>query len=167
MKFFLYSSKMSRCSSFRTNTTADEDPYLKNDGIIYSQARLITLPSSVLIRSLFGLCSVFVRSLFGLSRIKTTLTLILFTFNHEFVMGKITGGQLSGAVGKMVFYSYNDTEYVRMAPGKRSKKSWSERQQLNWQRFSALTAFWSQFRYSQVVRSGRLRQTGEQLTQRF
>jgi hypothetical protein len=65
-------------------------------------------------------------------------------------MGKIRGGQLSGAVGNMVFYSFNDTEYVRMAPGRRSEKSWSERQRLNWHRFSTLAAFWSQFRYSQV-----------------
>lgn len=65
-------------------------------------------------------------------------------------MGKIVGGQLSGAVGNMVFYSYNNTEYVRMAPGKRSKKSWSERQVLNRKRFSALAEFWNQFRYTQV-----------------
>ncbi len=65
-------------------------------------------------------------------------------------MGKVIGGQLSGAVGSMVFYSYNDTEYVRMNPGKRSKNSWSERQVLNRQRFSALAAFWRQFRYSQI-----------------
>lgn len=65
-------------------------------------------------------------------------------------MGKVKGGQLSGVVGKLVFYSFNDTEYVRMAPGKRSKKSWSERQMLNQQRFSALAAFWRQFRYSQI-----------------
>jgi hypothetical protein len=37
-----------------------------------------------------------------------------------------------------------------MAPGKRSKKSWSERQVLNRKRFSALAEFWNQFRYTQV-----------------
>jgi hypothetical protein len=65
-------------------------------------------------------------------------------------MGKVVGGQLSGAVGNMVFYSYNDTEYVRMNSAKRSKNSWSERQLLNRKRFSALAAFWRQFRYSPV-----------------
>ena len=65
-------------------------------------------------------------------------------------MGKVKGGQLSGSAGNLVFYHYNDTEYFRMAPGKRSKKSWSERQLLNRKRFSALAAFWRQFRYSPV-----------------
>ena len=65
-------------------------------------------------------------------------------------MGKVIAGQISGAVGNMVFYSYNDMEYVRMNPGKRSKSSWSERQLLNRKRFSALAAFWRQFRYSPV-----------------
>jgi len=65
-------------------------------------------------------------------------------------MAKVLGGQLSGAVGNMVFYSYNDMEYVRMTPSKRSKNSWSERQMMNRERFSALAAFWRQFRYSPV-----------------
>jgi len=65
-------------------------------------------------------------------------------------MGKVVGGQLSGAAGNLVFYHYNDTEYFRMNPGKRSKRSWSERQVLNRKRFSALAEFWKQFRYSEV-----------------
>jgi len=65
-------------------------------------------------------------------------------------MGKIKGGQLSGVAGNMVFYNYNDTEYFRMVPAKRSKNSWSERQILNRQRFSALAAFWVQFRFTQI-----------------
>jgi hypothetical protein len=65
-------------------------------------------------------------------------------------MGKIKGGRLSGAAGNLVFYSYNDTEYFRTAPGKRSKRSWKERQVLNRQRFRAMSAFWMQFRYTPV-----------------
>ena len=65
-------------------------------------------------------------------------------------MGKIKGGRLSGVAGNMVFYSYNDTEYFRVIPRKRSKSSWSERQVLNRKRFSALAAFWRQFMYSPV-----------------
>jgi len=65
-------------------------------------------------------------------------------------MGKIKNGQLSGVAGNMVFYNYNDTEYFRVVPKKRSKKSWSERQVLNRQRFSALSAFWMQFRGTMV-----------------
>jgi len=65
-------------------------------------------------------------------------------------MGKIKGGQLSGVAGNLVFYNYNDTEYFRVVPGERSKKSWSERQLLNRKRFSALAAFWVQFRFTQI-----------------
>lgn len=65
-------------------------------------------------------------------------------------MGKIKGGQLSGVAGNMVFYNYNDTEYFRVVPGKRPKKSWSDRQVLNRKRFSALGAFWVQFRFTQI-----------------
>ena len=50
----------------------------------------------------------------------------------------------------MVFYNYNDKEYFRVVPGKRSKNSWSERQVLNRKRFSALAAFWVQFRFTQI-----------------
>ena len=65
-------------------------------------------------------------------------------------MGKIKNGQLSGAAGNMIFYNYNDTEYFRLAQGKRPKKSWSDRQVLNRGRFSALGAFWVQFRFTQI-----------------
>jgi hypothetical protein len=65
-------------------------------------------------------------------------------------MGKIKGGRLSGAAGNLVFYSYNETEYFRTAPGKRSKRSWKERQVLNRQRFRAISAFWMQFRNTPV-----------------
>jgi hypothetical protein len=65
-------------------------------------------------------------------------------------MGKIKGGQLSGVAGNMVFYNYNDKEYFRVVPGKRPKNSWSERQVLNRKRFSALAAFWMQFRFTQI-----------------
>ena len=65
-------------------------------------------------------------------------------------MGKIKNGQLSGVAGNMVFYNYNDAEYFRVVPKKRSKNSWSERQVLNRQRFSALSAFWMQFRGTMV-----------------
>ena len=46
-------------------------------------------------------------------------------------MGKIIGSNIAGAVGNLVFYSYNGNNYVRIAPGKRSKKSWSDRQVQN------------------------------------
>jgi hypothetical protein len=65
-------------------------------------------------------------------------------------MGKIKGGQLSGVAGNMVFYKYNDTEYFRMVQTKRPKNSWSERQVLNRKKFSALGAFWKQFRFTPV-----------------
>ena len=65
-------------------------------------------------------------------------------------MGKIKGGKLSGAAGNMVFFSYNDAEYFRVKPRQRAKKSWSERQVLNRKRFSALAAFWRQFRFTPV-----------------
>ncbi len=65
-------------------------------------------------------------------------------------MGKIVGGNLAGGVGNLIFYSYNDNTYVRTAPRKRSKKSWSEKQVVNRSRFSALVAFWRQFRFGPV-----------------
>ncbi len=60
-------------------------------------------------------------------------------------MGKIIGSNIVGGVGNLVFYSYNGNNYVRIAPGKRSKKSWTEKQRQNWKRFRALTDFWMQF----------------------
>ncbi len=65
-------------------------------------------------------------------------------------MGKIIGSNIVGGVGNLVFYSYNGNNYVRTAPAKRSKKSWTENQKQNWNRFSALVAFWRQFRYGPV-----------------
>ena len=65
-------------------------------------------------------------------------------------MGKMKGGKMSGAAGNVVFYSYNDTEYFRAIPRKRTKSSWSERQVLNRSRFSALSAFWMQFKNTPI-----------------
>jgi hypothetical protein len=63
-------------------------------------------------------------------------------------MGKIRGRSgegLSGLVGNVVFYNYNGETCFRSVPRKRAKNSWSERQVLNRERFSAIKAFWSRF----------------------
>jgi hypothetical protein len=76
-------------------------------------------------------------------------------------MGKIIGSNINGAVGNLVFYSYNGNNYVRIAPGKRSKKSWSEKQMQNWKRFRALTDFWLQFRNTKVDLIWRVAEEGK------
>ena len=76
-------------------------------------------------------------------------------------MGKIVGGNIVGGVGNLVFYSYNGNNYVRTAPGKRSKKSWSEKQKQNWNRFSALTAFWRQFRFGPIKQIWQVAEEGK------
>jgi hypothetical protein len=76
-------------------------------------------------------------------------------------MGKIVGGNIIGGVGNLVFYSYNGNNYVRTAPRKRSKKSWTEKQKTNWNRFSALIAFWRQFRYGPVKQIFKVAEEGK------
>jgi hypothetical protein len=76
-------------------------------------------------------------------------------------MGRIIGSNIAGAVGNLVFYSYNGNNYVRMAPGKRSKKSWSDRQVQNRQRFRALTDFWMQFSNTQIEQIWRVAEEGK------
>jgi hypothetical protein len=68
-------------------------------------------------------------------------------------MGKVRGKSgegLSGLVGNVVFYSYNGETYIRTLPRKRSKSSWSERQELNRKRFRSITAFWSRYGISLI-----------------
>jgi len=76
-------------------------------------------------------------------------------------MGKIIGGNISGAVGSVVFYSYNGEKYVRAAIGRRARNSWSERQVLNRQRFKALSDFWMQFKFTQVGQIWRVAEEGK------
>ena len=76
-------------------------------------------------------------------------------------MGRIIGSNIVGGVGNLVFYSYNGNNYVRTAPGKRSKKSWSEKQMQNWKRFRALTDFWMQFSNTQVEQIWRVAEEGK------
>ena len=76
-------------------------------------------------------------------------------------MGRIVGSNIAGAVGNLVFYSYNGNNYVRIAPGKRSKKSWSEKQMQNRQRFRALTDFWMQFSNTQIEHIWRVAEEGK------
>jgi len=76
-------------------------------------------------------------------------------------MGKISEGNITGAVGNLVFYGYNGNKYVRMAPAKRSKKSWSDDQKNNWKRFRALTDFWMQFRDTQIGQIWRVAEEGK------
>jgi hypothetical protein len=60
-------------------------------------------------------------------------------------MAKVKQGFLTGVVGSVVTYSYYGEQYARSLPRKRSKGSWSEKQKMNRQRFSALSDFWSRF----------------------
>jgi hypothetical protein len=76
-------------------------------------------------------------------------------------MGKIIGSNIAGAVGNLVFYSYNGNNYVRRAPGKRSKKSWSEKQMQNWKRFRALTDFWMLFSNTMVEQIWQVAEEGK------
>ena len=76
-------------------------------------------------------------------------------------MGRIVGSNIAGAVGNLVFYSYNGNNYVRIAPGKRSKKSWSEKQMQNRQRFRALTDFWMQFSNTLIEQIWRVAEEGK------
>jgi hypothetical protein len=76
-------------------------------------------------------------------------------------MGKIIGGNIVGGVGNLIFYSYNGNNYVRTAIRKRSKKSWSERQVQNRLRFSALNAFWMQYKNTQIGQIWRAAEEGK------
>ncbi len=76
-------------------------------------------------------------------------------------MGKIVGGNIVGGVGNLVFWSYNGNNYVRTAPGKRSRKSWTEKQKQNWNRFNALTAFWRQFRFGPIKQIWQVAEEGK------
>ncbi len=76
-------------------------------------------------------------------------------------MGKIVGGNIVGGVGNLVFYSYNGNNYVRTAPGKKSKKFRTEKQKTNQNRFSALIAFWRQFRFGPVKQIWQVAEEGK------
>lgn len=76
-------------------------------------------------------------------------------------MGKIIGSNIVGGVGNLVFYSYNGNNYIRTAPRKRSKNSWTEHQVLNRRRFSALVAFWRQFRLGPIKQIWRVAEEGK------
>ena len=76
-------------------------------------------------------------------------------------MGKIIGGNIAGGVGNLIFYSYNGNNYVRTAPGKRSKKSWSDRQVQNRKRFSALNEFWMRFSSTRIEQIWRVAEEGK------
>ena len=76
-------------------------------------------------------------------------------------MGKIVGGNIAGGVGNLVFYSYNGNNYVRTAPGKRSGKSWTEKQLQNQKRFNALISFWRQFRFGPIKQIWRVAEEGK------
>ncbi len=76
-------------------------------------------------------------------------------------MGKVVGGNIVGGVGNLVFYSFNGNNYVRTAPGKRSRKSWTEKQVQNQKRFNALTAFWRQFRFGPIKQIWRVAEEGK------
>ncbi len=76
-------------------------------------------------------------------------------------MGKIIGNNIVGGVGNFVFWSYNGNNYVRMAPRKRSKNSWSGKQVENRKRFSALAEFWMQFSGTQVEKIWRVAEEGK------
>ncbi len=76
-------------------------------------------------------------------------------------MGKIIGSNIKGAVGNLIFYSYNGKNYVRTAIRKRSKKSWSDKQVENRKRFRALTDFWMQFSGTMVEQIWRVAEEGK------
>ena len=76
-------------------------------------------------------------------------------------MGKVIGSNIAGAVGNLIFYSYNGNNYVRMGIGKRSKKSWSEKQVRNRQRFRALNEFWMKFSGTLVEEIWRVAEEGK------
>ena len=87
--------------------------------------------------------------------------MIKLTLKYGLNMGKIIGSNIVGGVGNLVFYSYNGNNYVRMAPGKRSKKSWSEKQVQNRKRFSALAEFWMQFSNTKVEHIWKVAEEGK------
>jgi hypothetical protein len=76
-------------------------------------------------------------------------------------MGIIKGSNIAGGVGNLVFFSYNGNNYVRTAPRKRSKNSWSEHQVQNRKRFSALSAFWRQFRFGPIKQIWQVAEEGK------
>jgi hypothetical protein len=68
-------------------------------------------------------------------------------------MAKLKGGteaMISGKVGGLVFFDYFGERHVRMAPKDRKKGSWSPKQQAHRKRFSAIYAFWGQYRRNQI-----------------
>jgi hypothetical protein len=61
-------------------------------------------------------------------------------------MAKVdSGSSITGMIGPIVYVNFNGKKYARMATRPRSKGSWSEKQQMHRQRFSAIYAFWKQF----------------------
>jgi hypothetical protein len=87
--------------------------------------------------------------------------LLKLTYKYEFDMGKIIGNSIVGGVGNMVFWSHNGNNYVRMAPRKRSKNSWSGKQVENRERFKALAEFWMQFSGTQVEEIWKVAEEGK------
>jgi len=60
------------------------------------------------------------------------------------------GGGFSGLVGNAVIVQMEGKQVLRSRPGKRGKNGWSERQKMNWKRFSTVSAFWRQFRNTPI-----------------
>jgi hypothetical protein len=68
-------------------------------------------------------------------------------------MARVKGGTgvgISGKLGGLVFFDYFGKGHVRMAPTERSKSSWSPKQQEHRKRFSAIYAFWGQYKRTQI-----------------
>ena len=63
-------------------------------------------------------------------------------------MAKIKNGNISGLIGGIVGYTMNGENIIRTAPKKRS--NWTDRQLSNRLRFSKLSSFWRQFKYTPV-----------------
>jgi hypothetical protein len=57
-------------------------------------------------------------------------------------MAKVRGNDISGMVGNLVFLKLKGQGVVRMAPQRRSKNSWSERQKMYRKKVSNLATFW-------------------------
>jgi hypothetical protein len=68
------------------------------------------------------------------------------------------GGDISGLVGNVVAVKYkNGKTVLRKRPGKRK---YSDKQKQNWQRFSAVSSFWSQFMWSPVQQIWKVAEEG-------
>ncbi len=74
-------------------------------------------------------------------------------------MAIIKGGKaLSGLVGSVVVANYkNGKSVLRSRPRKRK---YSDKQKQNWQRFSAVSSFWGQFRWSPIQQIWKVAEEG-------